>query len=199
MATRFYRAPELILLEKDYGKAVDIWACGVIFGELLLMLEENCPNLDERKCLFPGKQCFPLSPNKKFKLDEHGIPPTNGDQLEYIFNLTGLPSKADTSFVTDAKAQLYLDRFDSKDLSNLEEKFPNCEPEGRALLKSMLKFNPFFRPTTEECLANPYFSKVKQFSEVQDAGKTISFAFETKSFVSMVEIRQLMINEIAYY
>ena len=92
VATRFYRAPELILLEKDYGKAVDIWACGVIFGELLLMLEENCPNFDERKCLFPGKQCFPLSPNKKLKLDEHGIPPTKGDQLEHIFNLTGLPS-----------------------------------------------------------------------------------------------------------
>ena len=82
VATRFYRAPELILLEKDYGKAVDIWACGVIFGELLLMLEENCPNFEDRKCLFPGKQCFPLSPNKKLKLDEQGIPPTKGDQLE---------------------------------------------------------------------------------------------------------------------
>ena len=26
VATRFYRAPELILMEKDYGKEVDIWA-----------------------------------------------------------------------------------------------------------------------------------------------------------------------------
>lgn len=43
VATRFYRAPELILMEKDYGKEVDIWSVGVIFGELLNMLEGNCP------------------------------------------------------------------------------------------------------------------------------------------------------------
>lgn len=35
VATRYYRAPELILMEKDYGKAVDIWSAGAIFGELL--------------------------------------------------------------------------------------------------------------------------------------------------------------------
>jgi mitogen-activated protein kinase 1/3 len=35
VATRHYRAPELILMEKDYGKAVDIWAAGVLFAELL--------------------------------------------------------------------------------------------------------------------------------------------------------------------
>ena len=39
VGTRYYRAPELILCEKDYGKPVDIWASGVIFGELLSMLE----------------------------------------------------------------------------------------------------------------------------------------------------------------
>ena len=63
----------------------------------------------------------------------------------------------------------------------------------------MLKFNPFFRPTAEECLKNPYFNKVKQFSVVQNADKTVSFEFERKSFVSMVEIRQLMLKEVAYY
>jgi len=65
VATRFYRAPELILMEKDYGKPVDIWAAGVIFGELLLMIEENCPRFEDRNCLFAGKYCFPLSPKRK--------------------------------------------------------------------------------------------------------------------------------------
>ena len=32
--TRWYRAPELILLEKDYGPAIDMWAIGCIMGEL---------------------------------------------------------------------------------------------------------------------------------------------------------------------
>lgn len=32
---RHYRAPEIILLEKDYGEAVDIWSFGAILGEML--------------------------------------------------------------------------------------------------------------------------------------------------------------------
>lgn len=35
VATRGYRAPELILLEKDYNTAVDIWSAGCVFAELL--------------------------------------------------------------------------------------------------------------------------------------------------------------------
>ena len=77
VATRFYRAPELILMEKDYGKPVDIWSAGVIFGELLHTLEENSEQKNKGRCLFPGKYCFPLSPNRKAKLDEDGIPENN--------------------------------------------------------------------------------------------------------------------------
>ena len=57
--TRLYRAPEIILLEKEYGPEVDIWACGVIMAELLLMMGS------ERTNFFAGKSCFPLSPAKK--------------------------------------------------------------------------------------------------------------------------------------
>jgi mitogen-activated protein kinase 1/3 len=38
VVTRWYRAPELILLEKDYGPAIDIWSVGCIFAELLGMM-----------------------------------------------------------------------------------------------------------------------------------------------------------------
>ena len=39
VVTRWYRAPEIILLEKDYGPAIDIWAVGCIFAELLGMMK----------------------------------------------------------------------------------------------------------------------------------------------------------------
>ena len=39
VVTRWYRAPELILLEKDYGPAIDMWSVGCIFGELLGMMK----------------------------------------------------------------------------------------------------------------------------------------------------------------
>ena len=38
VVTRWYRAPELILLEKDYGPAIDMWSVGCVFAELL-----DCP------------------------------------------------------------------------------------------------------------------------------------------------------------
>jgi mitogen-activated protein kinase 1/3 len=34
--SRCYRAPEIILLQNDYGKAADIWALGLILAEMLI-------------------------------------------------------------------------------------------------------------------------------------------------------------------
>jgi len=39
VATRWYRAPELILLEKKYNSAIDVWSVGCILGELLCMMK----------------------------------------------------------------------------------------------------------------------------------------------------------------
>ena len=33
---RWYRAPELLFGAKQYGAAVDVWAAGCVFAELLL-------------------------------------------------------------------------------------------------------------------------------------------------------------------
>ena len=35
VVTRWYRAPELILIEKNYDHKIDVWSLGCIFGELL--------------------------------------------------------------------------------------------------------------------------------------------------------------------
>jgi mitogen-activated protein kinase 1/3 len=63
VVTRWYRAPEIILLEKDYGPAIDVWSIGCVFAELLGMMKENAATFLDRKPLFPGKSCFPLSPD----------------------------------------------------------------------------------------------------------------------------------------
>lgn len=44
VATRWYRAPEVMLTAAKYSKAMDIWSCGCILAELLL-----------KKPLLPGK------------------------------------------------------------------------------------------------------------------------------------------------
>lgn len=81
----------------------------------------------------------------------------------------------------------------------MRKKFPNVQEDGLQLLSKMLQFNPFFRPTVEECLKSSYFEKVSQFSEIKEAGKIINFVFESNDYVSLVEIRRLMIAEINYY
>ena len=101
VATRWYRAPEIILLEKDYGPGIDMWAVGCIFAELLGMMKENSPTFLDRKPLFPGKSCFPLSPAKVATESKAGLPFSNTDQLAVIFEIIGSPSKEDCSFVTD--------------------------------------------------------------------------------------------------
>ena len=63
VVTRWYRAPEVILLQqrKETLAAVDMWSVGCIFAELLQMQKENRPDPAKRGPLFPGDSCFPLS------------------------------------------------------------------------------------------------------------------------------------------
>ena len=62
VVTRWYRAPEVILMNEFYSYSIDMWSVGCIFAELLSMMEENCPDMFNRVPLFPGKSCYPLSP-----------------------------------------------------------------------------------------------------------------------------------------
>lgn len=62
VTTRWYRAPELILLERNYNSAIDVWSVGCIFAELLNMMKSNAQSFADRSPLFPGKACYPLSP-----------------------------------------------------------------------------------------------------------------------------------------
>lgn len=111
VVTRWYRAPEIILLEKDYGPGIDVWAVGCIFAELLGMMKENAPTFMDRQPLFPGKSCFPLSPAKNPTEQRKGFPFSSNDQLAIIFQIIGTPSEKDIVYVTDTKALEYLEQF----------------------------------------------------------------------------------------
>ena len=76
VTTRWYRAPEIILLDKEYHKPIDIWSIGCIFGELLKMQRAVCADTLQRFPLFPGKYCYPVSPHTLgviFKSNEYHI------------------------------------------------------------------------------------------------------------------------------
>ena len=89
VVTRWYRAPELILIQ-PYGAAVDIWSIGCIFGELLSMQEGSVQNYQNRVPLFPGGSCYPLSREQNSTNASERL-----DQLNVIFSVIGLPSEED--------------------------------------------------------------------------------------------------------
>ena len=138
VVTRWYRAPELILLEKDYGPAIDMWSVGCVFAELLGMMKQNAVTYLDRKPLFPGNSCFPLSPDRHARIQQNGFPVTKDDQLAIIFNVLGTPDDADLSFVTDEKAIMYLKSFKSIHRLDWTKKYPGASQESVDLLDKML-------------------------------------------------------------
>jgi len=76
--TRCFRAPEVILIEKNYHKSIDMWSIGCILAELLLLATDKkiskdiCPN---PYSFLPGKTCFPISPGTQMDDDS-----TNDDE-----------------------------------------------------------------------------------------------------------------------
>lgn len=162
VVTRWYRAPEIILLEKDYGSAIDTWAIGCIFAELLGMMKENAPTFMDRRPLFPGKSCFPLSPDKNPTEQRKGFPFSSSDQLAVIFEVIGSPNETDKSFVTDQKAQEYLDSFPNRPKIDLSKIYPGATEDALDFLQKTLVFNPYFRINLEDCFTHPFFTKVRK-------------------------------------
>lgn len=61
VATRWYRAPEIMLTFKEYTKAIDVWSVGCILAEML-----------SSKPLFPGKDCKPdPTPSRSSSTNNH--------------------------------------------------------------------------------------------------------------------------------
>merc|ERR1719215_1795577 len=93
VVTRWYRAPELCLLQGNYTAAIDVWSVGCIYAELLGLLEGT--KYENRAPLFPGHTCFPLSPHEAHKNDTKYYTKGTRDQLSMICNLIGTPSEED--------------------------------------------------------------------------------------------------------
>ncbi len=198
VVTRWYRAPEIILLEKDYGPAVDMWSIGCIFAELLGMMKESAPTYMDRKPLFPGKSCFPLSPDKNVKEERKGFPFSKNDQLAVIFEVIGTPSEEEKSFVTDTKALDYLDAFPKRPRSDIAILYPGAGDDAIDLLNRMLQFNPYFRISVDDAICHPFFKKVRKPEKEVTAMTDIQIEFE-KDTLDKKKLRQLFLEEIRFY
>ena len=65
ICARFYRPPEIILLEREYDQSMDMWAVGCILAELIIRSHPYRKKgySDNKFFLFEGEKCYPMSPN----------------------------------------------------------------------------------------------------------------------------------------
>lgn len=158
-----------------------MWSVGCIFAELLGMMKQSAPTYLDRKPLFPGKSCFPLSPDRHARIQANGFPVARDDQLAVIFDVLGTPNDDDISYVTDAKAIGYLKSFTQNDRMDMQGKYPGCNSDGVDLLNRMLQFNPYFRVSVDEALEHPFFTRVRKPHKEKESEISIQLDFEAET------------------
>uniref|UniRef100_A0A7S0LQ12 Protein kinase domain-containing protein n=1 Tax=Coccolithus braarudii TaxID=221442 RepID=A0A7S0LQ12_9EUKA len=140
----WYRAPELLLGQKDYGAAIDVWALGCIFVELLLM-----------RVVFRGHEA------------KNGRPQMH--QLGTIFESLGVPDEQ--TWPGHTSLPLWRDALHAGILGKGHDGRKSLRAELRALdeethpgdagmevLKQLLRYCPKRRPTAQRALESDLFS-----------------------------------------
>ena len=155
--TRFYRAPEVILME-PYFTAVDMWGVGCVFAELLQTMERNKYSPYDRKPLFTGGSCFPLSPGEK---EKGKTSLESNDQMHKIFRILGSPKEEDISFLTNCVTKQRLEKMPKYIPLEFDKLYPGLEKDEKELLQGMLRINPYTRITAKQALRHRYFDAVR--------------------------------------
>ncbi|XP_075453732.1 cyclin-dependent kinase 19 isoform X1 [Ascaphus truei] len=144
VVTFWYRAPELLLGARHYTKAIDIWAIGCIFAELLTS-----------EPIFHCRQEDIKTSN-----------PFHHDQLDRIFSVMGFPADKDWEDIRKMPEYPTLQKdfrrttYASSSLTKYMEKH-RVKPDSKVflLLQRLLTMDPTKRLKSEQALQDLYFQE----------------------------------------
>jgi len=182
VVTRWYRAPEVILLQRTYTEAIDVWSAGCILAELVQMLPGG-PRIENRGPLFPGKHCPPLSPRRG------GTANNDVDQLSVICNMLGTPSDALSARLDSESARRYLQSLAPRRGEGLQSRFAHyVDHNAVQLIERMLCFEPQERISVEDALAHSFFEDIRDQASETVAPAHLAVLFEDETYSQAEEV-----------
>lgn len=165
VATRWYRAPEIMLSWREYTNAVDMWSVGCILAEIL-----------RRKPLFPGHD---------YLQQLHLVTDVTGSPS--AADISCLNSERAQTFV--------LQNLMDKKPKMMAELFPHAPVLLRDLLGKMLLFNPTKRITVEEALRHPYLQPLHDPEDEPLCATAFSFEFDSVDNVDKETLKRMIWEE----
>lgn len=133
--TIWYRSPELLLGETQYGPAVDIWSAACVLVEI-----------HTKHAIFPG--------------DGGEI-----NQLDRIYGVLGTPNKSEWPGLVDMQWFELLRPTERKMSTFEAKYRDRLTPEAFNLLAAMFAYDPAARPSAAEVLNHAYFTKEEPMAE----------------------------------
>lgn len=157
------------------------------------MQDGNVSGYENRKPLFPGGACYPLSGDGgPLKKDE------KIDQLSTIFGVIGTPTEEDLRAIGSASE--YVASLGKMEGKPLEKIFPAASPHAIDLLKRMLQFNPERRITAQDALEHVFFQGMRQAHLEMEATSAIRGPdFIESDNVDLDKIKQAIFEEARWY
>lgn len=146
VATRWYRAPEILFGSNSYTSSVDMWAAGCILAELV-----------SGRPLFPGSSTM-----DQLERIVAYTGPLSEQQIE--------------SMVSNFTSTMLSNLSYSRPKFYLEEKLPDAPPDAIDLIKKLISLNPADRPTAAECLEHPYVAQFHKPAREPDAPEHVTMA-----------------------
>lgn len=126
--TIWYRSPELLLGETQYGPSVDVWSAACVLVEIFT-----------RHAIFPG--------------DGGEI-----NQLDKIYNVLGTPSRSEWPGIAELAWYELLRPTQRLPSTFSEKYKERLSPAAFELLSAMFLYDPNARPSASDVLEHPYFT-----------------------------------------